>query len=472
MSKPGWLSGVQKTAWACFLVSLPVTSFPFFPAGFGGSTQVRPLALYPLLVLILIVLIPSLLTKKLPRTLLPFLGFILIVVASSILAIGRGLEPDLGTTVVARTIRSFVTLGIGSAIYLVATLIPETSEDLRFALRWLYIGFVVALFWGSLQVVYVLKFNPVYFDWISKVQNYISIRKLFTKRISGMTYEPNWFAEQIGFLLLPWLFAAVLSRTTVFRWRWRWLTIEALMLVWAVGVLIFTYSRTGLILVGAQLFLSLLLRPRKADQAKRVRRDWKSIAWRVLQASLAILVLGTVAVIAGRRNNYFSRLWRYWVGDEGTGEYLEYIAFSQRFTYWDTAFEIFEDFPILGVGLGNYAFYFDEYLDDRPLYRTPELLRKVTPAEGHSQLVTPKNLYFRLLSETGLVGTGAFLGFVFAVTGCALSLWYSKGSGGRYWGRAGLLGMIVFAITALSFDSFSIPNMWVVFGLVTAAARF
>ncbi len=40
----------------------------------------------------------------------------------------------------------------------------------------------------------------------------------------------------------------------------------------------------------------------------------------------------------------------------------------------------------------------------------------------------------------------------------------------RFWGSASLLGLCVFLASGFSFDSLAIPNMWVVFGLITAAA--
>jgi O-antigen ligase len=109
-------------------------------------------------------------------------------------------------------------------------------------------------------------------------------------------------------------------------------------------------------------------------------------------------------------------------------------------------------------------------LPDRPLAQTPEVLRLVTPDVGRNRLITPKNLYFRLLAETGLVGTAFFLAFVTAILGCALYLWLSSDRDQKFWGTAGLLGLLAFALSAFSYDSFAIPNMWVVFGLITAAA--
>jgi hypothetical protein len=472
-----WFHKAQKIFWAIFLLTLPVTSFPYFPSGLGGSTLVRPLALYPLLILLVIAVLPRFFTRPASRTLLPFLAFVIVALASSVVAFLRGIDPVIGVTVADRIIRNVVTLALGGAFYFAVALIPETPEDLRFTLRWLYAGFAIALLWGSLQVVYILKFHPAYFDLLKQLQRFISIRRLFPTRISGMTYEPNWFAEQIAFLLMPWLFTAVFSKFTVFRPRWRWVTVEAIMLIWAAGVLLFTFSRSGLIILAVQLLLIFIFRPRlrrtgplESDRKTSSSR-WTFVSKRVFQAGLALIILLGVAFIVGSRSNYFSRLWNYWTDEESTGEYLQYIAFDQRFTYWETAYRIYNEFPLLGIGLGNYTFYFDEYLPDRPLYMTPELLTALVPEEGRSQLTTVKSIFPRLLAETGLAGIATFLAFLIALIGCASYLWRSQNPDAQFWGRAGLLGLVVFLVVSFSYDSFSLPNMWVVFGLITAATH-
>lgn len=50
-------------------------------------------------------------------------------------------------------------------------------------------------------------------------------------------------------------------------------------------------------------------------------------------------------------------------------------------------------------------------------------------------------------------------------------LWLSTNKEGKFWGIGGLLGLIAFGLVAFSFDSFAIPNMWVIFGFITAAMR-
>jgi len=176
--------------------------------------------------------------------------------------------------------------------------------------------------------------------------------------------------------------------------------------------------------------------------------------------------------LVGSQNPYFSRLWRYWTENKARSRtYLEYIAFEQRFVYWATALRIYQQNPWVGVGLGNYAFYFAEMIPDQPYDQQKEVMRQITPGEGRDRLITPKNLYARLISETGLLGMVAFTAFLLAVVGSLLYLWFSPSSEQRYWGVSGALAIFVFAFVTFSFDSFALPNMWVVFGMITAAAR-
>jgi hypothetical protein len=468
-----FLDAVQALLWAIFLIALPVTSFPFFPAELGGKTMVRPLSVYPLLGLLVLVTLPRLFKRPLPITFLPLLAFILAALASSILSLGYGLDVLFGVTLTARLLRNIITLAIGASIYLTVSLYPRSWEDLRSSLRWLFAGFAIALLWGSIQAIYVVQYHQAFFDLIERLQSFISTQRLFTTRVSGMTYEPKWFAEQISFVLLPWLLAAVIHNSTVFKWRYRRITIEAIMLAWAGGILAFTFSRAGLFLFVLLAFASILIwrARRSTPQSPSAARSQRSRWWILLEASLAALVLTAAIIAAGARNPYFSRLWTYWQDRPKNQTYLEYIAFSQRFAYVTTALSMFGDKPILGVGLGNYAFYFDDYLPNEPYYTTPEVVRLLTPGDKGIQLITPKNMLARLLAETGLVGTTLFLSFVIAVLGCVLYMWFAPLTQTSYWAVAGLLAMLAYMTVLFTSDSFAIPNIWVVFGFLTAAAH-
>ncbi len=293
-----------------------------------------------------------------------------------------------------------------------------------------------------------------------------------------MTYEPNWFAEQISFLLLPWLLSSVLNGYSAFKWRWHKVTIEWILLLWAIGLLPFTFSRAGVLNLMGLAFVGLFffryrppsIKSGEVDSARTKRKRWVR---RSLEAGLAIVLIFGTIFLAGTRNEFFSRLWSYWLTKSNPTfrqATLKYLGFGARFTYSETAFNTYNAFPVLGVGLGNYAFFFEEMLPERPINLTPEVLRLITPDAGRDRLITVKNFYLRLLAETGLVGTAAFFAFLIAVGGCALYLWLSPERGPSFWGTAGLLGILAFGMSAFSFDSLALPNMWVILGLTTVAA--
>jgi len=468
MMKLDWFGKFQKATWAVFLMALPVTSFPFFPSFSGSSVLVRPLALYPLFVLLIIVVLPRTYTRRLPGTLIPFFIFVLAALISTAYAFTRGINPTIDVSMADRTVRTLATLAFGGLFYISVSLVPQNKEDLRFTLKWLYAGFGVALVWASFQIVYVIWFNQSYFNFLNDLQSYVSIRRLFDKRISGMTYEPSWFAEQLTFVLMPWLFASILSKYSAFRWRLGAITVEAILLAWSSLALLFTYSRGGLALFAILLVIVVVIGLRRKYRHLYSRPP--KLLKMILQVSLVVLVLAAVVFVAAQKNNYFSRLWGYWTDEESEGTYFNYIAFSQRLAYWETAYRIFEDYPFLGIGLGNFTFYFDEYLPDKPI-RDPEIFSKLVPDVGRNQVVTVKNYLIRILAETGLLGISAYTGFLLAIVGCVVFLLLSPGADPQFWGIAGLLGLVAFIPVTLSVDSFAIPNIWVVFGIITASAK-
>ena len=97
----------------------------------------------------------------------------------------------------------------------------------------------------------------------------------------------------------------------------------------------------------------------------------------------------------------------------------------------------------------------------------PELLRGIVP--DYTRVITAKNFFARLLAETGLMGTAAFVTFLIVLAVNGFYLWLSKDSKVKFWGAGGLLALIAFCVDTLSYDSMAIPNPWIVFGLITAS---
>jgi O-antigen ligase len=485
-----YLPKAKKILWAGFLVCLPVTNFPYFPAGLGGTrVSVRPLLLYPLVLLILLTL-PVLWKRKLPRAWLPFLVFILIALISSSIPILQGANSEISEiSITSRVFRTTITLLLAAAIYFVVSTMPLDEEDLKFTLKWLYIGLIISLIWGTLQILYVLDIIPNWYKLMRKVQRHISVSRPNRDRIVGLTQEPSWFADQIAALWLPWIFSAVLANSTVFKRRWGWVTVEKVLLVWMGFVLVFTLSRSGIlvaaiVLGSGTLFFRFGRDPSIGRQYNikffdEIHAKYKKVPGffrSILPALVIIGVLAGLLYFASLESKYISRMWEYWIGNTteiqaiGTKTifgYVRYIGFGPRFIYWETAYRIFSEYPLLGVGLGNYTFHFQDMLPAVQVGYMPEILKSIVP--DHSRVITAKNYIARLLAETGLLGTAAFITFLIVLAGSGLYLWYSKNREERYWGAGALMGMVAFLVDTFSYDSLAIPNPWVIFGLTTAA---
>ena len=192
---------------------------------------------------------------------------------------------------------------------------------------------------------------------------------------------------------------------------------------------------------------------------------------------MLVAILGVALYVAGRQSEYISRMWIYWLdystefevayGVKSIGGYIRFIGFGPRFIYWETAYRIFTEHPFLGVGLGNYTFYFQDLLPATQLGKIPELLKVIVP--DRSSIITAKNYFARLLAETGLVGTAAFMSFLFALLVKSIHTWLSKDKELKFWGAGAILGLIAFLVNSFSYDSFAIPNPWILFGLITAS---
>ena len=108
-----------------------------------------------------------------------------------------------------------------------------------------------------------------------------------------------------------------------------------------------------------------------------------------------ILVLAVVLFVASMQSNYIFRMWDYWlgisyearmIGSRSLSGYFRFIGFGPRFVYWETAYRIFSQHPIFGVGLGNYTFHFQDMLPAVQVGYMPELLTRIVPETSRGRL--------------------------------------------------------------------------------------
>jgi O-antigen ligase len=183
------------------------------------------------------------------------------------------------------------------------------------------------------------------------------------------------------------------------------------------------------------------------------------------------IIVAFIGVIAGAffflsQKNYFRRLWE--INADSLSEYIVDINAGARGAYTLGALGAFEDHPLTGVGLGASGFYIYQNLPDWALTTVPEIAKQLTP---ESRLYpNPKNLYARLLAETGLFGFVLFLAFQFGLLGDALSLLRWDAPWARFAAIAGVFAWVAVALYNFTQDSLTTPNIWIVSGIIVGLA--
>jgi O-antigen ligase len=142
-------------------------------------------------------------------------------------------------------------------------------------------------------------------------------------------------------------------------------------------------------------------------------------------------------------------------------------AFAERVVYWRAGFSAFERYPVLGVGVGNAGFVFEDGLPTFG-YRLEEIRRVLNPE--NLSFPNPKSLWIRLLAETGIVGTSAFVTWTVLMLGAAYALARTSAVETRLVGVAALLALPAWILEGFSLDTFALPQTWILLGLLTATA--
>lgn len=459
---------LQKAAaflWAALLVTLPVTTFRYIP-GPLGRTLVKPMALYPLALLVPVLLILFWKQRRLPLpfNIRPLLAFLIFAAATSVFGLLLAPLPLRGAEFGERVVRGWLSLLVGLLFFFVAFWMNRNEKDLRFSLKWIYVGLGLTLAWSLVQAVSI-NTDLIPRRLINDIQLLFSDRPLLPRRVSGFAYEPAWLADQLVVFALPWLFAAPLLRSPFSRYRW----LEPLLLLISLVVLLSTYSRGGLATAVICMLLVGLLTGRAA-----LRRAWSwlsspftsalarspaAVGLRLgLFAAAAFSLLAAASFLS--RYEYFARVWDI-ESQESPLEYLVDISAGPRLAYAVAGYRTFETAPLTGVGLGASGLYlFDHYPDWS--YVTPEIARQLSP--DSNLIPNIKNLYVRLLAETGLPGFWFFVVFLLTYALLFRRLWRLERPFARYLATAGLFAWMALLIRNMTQDSFTFPIMWVILG--------
>ncbi|MBI4928014.1 MAG: O-antigen ligase family protein [Anaerolineae bacterium] len=479
MRKTAWQARLEQAAWFLFAVSLPLTSFPLVQR-LTGSSMVAPAALLVLPLVLAFSTLPSLLRGgKLPLQSLPLLAFISVAIVAAATAFFLPIPPHRQIPLWKTELEALVTLALGAAFFFVVAVWANREERLSFFFRWVNWSGAAVLVWGVLQKIFHV-YPAIYPDWMVSIQSLLVTHEMYPARITGFAYEPSWLAHQLNMLYLPWWLAASVTGVTAHRLRLGPLTLERILLVGGAMALWLSVSRIGLL--GFLLMLALLLllgvlwligwlERRLLARTHWTGRTLTLVRWGVragLALGLIVLALGMFLAAGLALSRFDPRMANLFdlktLREYDFVYYANQLVFAERIIFWQAGWNVFNRFPLLGVGPGNAGFFFSQTLSAFSWHLT-----EVRTLLYHLDVVPNiKSLWVRVLAETGLAGFACFSVFLYEIWRSGSALRKMKGIAGA----AGLTSML--AITALitegfSVDTFGLPYYWVVFGLAAGA---
>jgi hypothetical protein len=293
-----------------------------------------------------------------------------------------------------------------------------------------------------------------------------------------MAYEPSWLADQLVVLYIPLWLGSVIKGYSVFKFGWKRISVEAIFLIWGIVVLFFTYSRIGLLAFIASVSILLIagswryvdeFAKKKSKQSRWSHRQLKGIYW-VTIILILFVVVGVIIVLAAQTNERIRDLLSINLGSIFGSERLPVIynlanqlEYAERLMYWINAFLIFSTYPFLGIGLGNAGFLFRENVPAFGYY-LPEVLHILGPKM--LAIANPKSLWMRLIGETGFIGFSVFVIWLLILAFGAIKLSKDKGLFAAV-GLAGGIALIAQLFEGFSLDTFALPQLWIMLGLLT-----
>ncbi len=126
-------------------------------------------------------------------------------------------------------------------------------------------------------------------------------------------------------------------------------------------------------------------------------------------------------------------------------------AVVERLAHWQAAIGMATDFPLFGVGLGNYEVVYEQYR-----------LVNWEDALGHAH-----NLYLNLLAEAGALGSAAYLAFWLLIFRLTWALRRHPDSNARS-AATGLLGCWTYIAVHSLFDNLYVNNLFLHIGVLLA----
>ncbi|MDP2966151.1 MAG: O-antigen ligase family protein [Pelolinea sp.] len=471
-----YLHKLQKITWYILIALLPLTSMPLVKKLLGSDSVASPAIIF-LVILIFLWLAGLIFNDRLliSSKVLPLALFTCVAIIATLFSFFLQTPAFKGFGELKPIISVIATLVIGFLFFLIASSFPVDDEVKNKTLKVINWTGLIILIWCAFQALawYGTQHYP---QWMFKIQGFLSERVLYRQRTTGFALEPSWLAHQLNMLYLPFWLSATLTGYSSHSFRIKRISFENILLAGGVLTLGLTLSRVGFAAFLCMSALAIVLIHRHivsaintwlTDKLKpRIKLNRKSISHIIIV--LYILLVALLVLVYSRIDPRMASLFKFsFDQDSPLLRYFNQLKFGDRVVYWLTGWNIFNEHPIIGVGLGNAGFYFPQNI---PAYGWSLLEVRRLLYRSHL-LLNVKSLWFRLLAETGIVGFSLFIGWIISLLSRLVEKYKSAKPIERTLGLAGILVVLGLIFEGLSIDSFAMPYWWISLGLAVTSYK-
>ncbi len=476
-----FLRVLNQSSWFLMVILLPITSLPLLSQLFGGAF-ITPISFVFLGVLTFSWLLPRIINKKsFPIQSVPLFVFLIFVLISSILSVFLQIPSFRDIPNWKNSLEAFITLMISICLYLLVSSYIDSKQKLTRFIRLVNISGTAIIIYSIIQALF-WYLSGEYPPFLIRFQSFFSTSQmLFRNRVTGFAFEPSWLAHMLNILYLPIWIGMSLKRVSAHKWKFLRLSYENILSLLGILILFLSFSRIGwLALIGIFAFLMLRLisnlskRLLKKFDKKPYRpfRNWQKKWFLGSFWLLFVLIVFTVILIAGLiLNKLDPRMEELFnlglIADKGFLEWAGKMLFAERLVYWIAGFKVFLNYPFFGVGLGNSGYFFPQTFNSFSYH-----LVEVSQILIHDNFIpNPKNLWVRLLAETGIIGFSIFLSWIYIHWKCTRKIETHSEAFFSSLGLMGQLFLVALFFEGFSIDSFAMPYYWISLGLITAVFR-
>jgi putative inorganic carbon (HCO3(-)) transporter len=256
--------------------------------------------------------------------------------------------------------------------FIIVVSIIYSLQNPRYWKRAVWIAILVTTVLAALGVYQAISGNYAQdFGGLAAISSQEVVEGVIQPRLSGPIRRPNYWAQFMVAVLPLVLYRILYEKKVLVK---AVASLAALILVYA---LLGTYSRGGFVALVAVFIMIILER-------------------RARPTLVLLVIISAMLIVALFPANYTERVQSLLIltPDTSLSTLYEDSSFRGRFAELRAGLRMFAEYPILGVGVGNYKFNYQTYA------RKLNIETRVEVREAHS-------LYIEILAETGLIGAAA-----------------------------------------------------------------